>query len=116
MLDHRVVEFAWRVPSTMKVRGRQGKWLLKQLLQKFLPVSMIERPKMGFGVPVGQWLRGPLREWGEDLISEDRLRREGFLDPDAVRRLWRRHLRNDRGENDALWQILAFQSWTSNLA
>ena len=116
MLDHRVLEFAWRLPSKMKVRGRQGKWLLKQLLAKYLPASMIERPKMGFGIPVGLWLRGPLREWGEDLLAEDRLRREGFLDPQAVRRRWLRHLAADGGESDALWQMLAFQAWAADAA
>lgn len=114
MLDHRVLEFAWRLPSHMKIRGRQGKWVLKQLLRKYLPDSMIERPKMGFGIPVGAWLRGPLREWSEDLLAEDRLRAEGFLNPLSVRRLWRRHLSEGRGESDALWQILAFQSWVAD--
>ncbi|MEA3198297.1 MAG: hypothetical protein QOF32_2349, partial [Gammaproteobacteria bacterium] len=116
MLDHRVLEFAWRLPSKMKVRNRQGKWLLKQLLRKYLPASMIERPKMGFGVPVGQWLRGPLREWGEDLLADDRLRTQGFLNPQVVRRQWHRHLSADRGESDVLWQILAFQAWVADAA
>jgi asparagine synthase (glutamine-hydrolysing) len=116
MLDHRVFEFAWRLPSTMRVRDRQGKWLLKQLLRKFLPVGMIERPKMGFGIPVGQWLRGPLREWGEDLLAEDRLRRQGYLNPQVVRRHWQQHLNADQGENDTLWQIVAFQAWVANCA
>jgi asparagine synthase (glutamine-hydrolysing) len=116
MLDHRVLEFAWRLPLKMKVRDRQGKWILKQLLRKYLPACMIERPKMGFGIPVGQWLRGPLREWGEDLLAEDRLRREGFLNPQAVRRQWRRHLSTECDENDALWQILAFQAWLAGTA
>jgi asparagine synthase (glutamine-hydrolysing) len=81
-----------------------------------LPASMIERPKMGFGIPVGLWLRGPLREWGEDLLAEDRLRREGFLDPQAVRRRWLRHLAADGGESDASWQMLAFQAWAADAA
>jgi asparagine synthase (glutamine-hydrolysing) len=116
MLDHRVLEFAWRLPPKMKVRDRQGKWLLKQLLRKYLPASMIQRPKMGFGVPVGQWLRGPLREWGEDLLSDDRLRTEGFLNPQVVRRYWHRHLGANRAESDTLWQILAFQAWVAEAA
>lgn len=114
MLDHRVFEFAWRLPSTMRVRDRQGKWLLKQLLRKFLPVGMIERPKMGFGIPVGQWLRGPLREWGEDLLAEGRLRSQGYLNPQAVRRHWQQHLTADRAESDTLWQIVAFQAWVAS--
>ena len=116
MLDHRVLEFAWRLPSAMRTRNRQDKWLLKQLLRKFLPAAMIERPKMGFGVPVGQWLRGPLREWSEDLLTQDRLRSQGFLNPQVVRRLWQQHLSADRGESDSLWQILAFQAWVSDAA
>ncbi len=116
MLDHRVLEFAWRLPLNMKIRDRQGKWLLKQLLRRYLPVSMIERPKMGFGVPVGLWLRGPLREWGEDLLTENRLRKQGFLDPQTVRSLWQQHLSADRGESDLLWQILAFQAWVADAA
>jgi len=114
ILDHRVLEFAWRLPTSMKVRDRRGKWLLRQLLGKYLPTAMIDRPKMGFGVPVGRWLRGPLREWGEYLLAEDRLRKEGFLNPQAVRRCWHRHLSTDRGESDALWQILAFQAWVAD--
>ena len=116
MLDHRVLEFAWRLPLAMKARNRQEKWLLKQLLLKYLPAALIERPKMGFGVPVGQWLRGPLREWGEDLLAEDRLRAQGYLNPQVVRRLWQRHLNADHGESDPLWQILAFQAWVSDVA
>lgn len=114
MLDHRVFEFAWRLPSTMRVRERQGKWLLKRLLRKFLPAGMIDRPKMGFGIPVGEWLRGPLREWGEDLLAEDRLRRQGYLNPRAVRRHWQQHLTADQAETDTLWQILAFQAWVAD--
>jgi asparagine synthase (glutamine-hydrolysing) len=114
MLDHRVIEFAWRLPSTMKVRGRGGKWILRQLLGKYLPPAMIERPKMGFGIPIGLWLRGPLRDWGEDLLAENRLRRAGFLDAQAVRRRWQQHLTGDLSESDALWQILAFQAWAAD--
>jgi len=116
MLDHRVLEFAWRLPSAMKVRHRQGKWLLKRLLRRYLPAELIERPKMGFGIPVGRWLRGPLREWSETLLSEDRLRTEGYLNPEAVRSRWRRHLSSDLGESDTLWQILAFQAWIADVA
>src|SRR5690606_25922829 len=79
MLDHRVIEFAWRLPMHMKVRNREGKWLLKQVLRKHVPASFLDRPKMGFGVPVGEWIRGPLREWADSLLSEDRLNAEGFL-------------------------------------
>jgi asparagine synthase (glutamine-hydrolysing) len=111
LLDHRVVEFAWRLPLAMKVRNGTGKWLLRQLLRKYLPDSLIERPKMGFGIPVSEWIRGPLRDWAEDLLGESRLRREGILDPRPVRERWLRHLRGVSAEGDGVWQLLMFQSW-----
>jgi asparagine synthase (glutamine-hydrolysing) len=111
MLDHRLVEFAWRLPFNMKVRNRESKWLLRQVLQKYVPRSMVDRPKMGFGIPIGQWLRGPLRSWAEDLLSEDRLRRGGLLDPHVVRKQWLRHIGGLSEGVDSLWQVLAFQSW-----
>ncbi|MCA9556832.1 MAG: asparagine synthase C-terminal domain-containing protein, partial [Myxococcales bacterium] len=89
MLDHRVVELAWQLPLGLKMRDGQGKWILRQVLGRYVPLAHFERPKMGFGVPVGLWIRGPLREWAESLLSEDRLRREGFLDPALVRDQWR---------------------------
>ena len=111
LLDHRLIEFAWSLPFRMKARGEQTKWLLKQLLRKFVPDGLIDRPKMGFGVPVAEWIRGPLRDWAEALLSEDRLRREGFLNPAVVRERWRRHLARASNEGDALWHILMFQAW-----
>jgi asparagine synthase (glutamine-hydrolysing) len=113
MLDHRVIEFAWRLPTHMKVRGRESKWLLRQLLRKFIPAALIDRPKMGFGVPVSEWILGPLREWAEDLISEDRLRRDGVLNVRLARELWFRHLKYPSIEGDSLWQLLMLQSWLS---
>jgi asparagine synthase (glutamine-hydrolysing) len=111
MLDHRVIEFAWRLPLHMKVRDRQGKWLLKRVLRKYIPIPLIERPKMGFGVPVGEWVRGPLRDWAEELLDEHRVRREGFLNPRRVREQWLRHLNRTSHEDDSLWQVLMFQAW-----
>lgn len=114
MLDHRVLEFAWRLPSHMKVRNREGKWLLKQVLRKHIPVAMIDRPKMGFGVPVGQWLRGALRDWAENLLSEDRLKQDGLLNPRRVREQWLRHVDGGAAGDDSLWTVLMFQAWLAN--
>lgn len=110
-LDHRVVEFALRVPTAMKIRDGRGKWLLRQVLYRHVPRALIERPKMGFTVPVGAWLRGPLREWAEELLDESRLRREGFLDPGPIRRRWDEHLSGRRDRADDLWSALMFQAW-----
>jgi asparagine synthase (glutamine-hydrolysing) len=115
MLDHRVVEFAWQLPLRLKVRGRTGKWLLKQVLRKYLPDSLLERPKMGFGVPVGEWVRGPLREWAESLMGEERLRREGFLNPRLAREQWLGHLAGDSTGSDSVWHMLAFQAWLASV-
>jgi asparagine synthase (glutamine-hydrolysing) len=110
MLDHRVIEFAWTLPLHMRVREGEGKWILKQLLSRYVPRALTDRPKTGFGIPIDRWLRGPLREWAEALLAEARLRNEGFFDPAPIRQKWRAHL---AGENWAywLWDVLMFQSW-----
>lgn len=110
-LDQRLVEFAWRLPFSMKIRHGQGKWLLRQVLHKYVPKELVERPKMGFGIPLDAWLRGPLREWAEALLAEDRLRREGFLNPELVREKWLAHLAGGRNWAYHLWGVLMFQSW-----
>lgn len=111
LLDHRVLEFAWTLPLDMKLRHGQGKWLLRQVLYRHVPQTMMERPKMGFGVPIDVWLRGPLKAWAADLIEPGRLAREGFLDPARIQRKWAEHQSGSRNGAYYLWDVLMFQAW-----
>lgn len=110
-LDRDTVEFAWTLPMNLKIRDGKGKWLLRQLLNKYVPKQLTERPKMGFGIPLDDWLRGPLRDWAEDLLDEERLRREGFFHPEPIRTAWRSHLLGESAFGYRLWSILMFQMW-----
>ncbi len=111
LIDRTLVEFAWRLPLSVKIRGQEGKWPLRQLLYRYVPQSLVERPKLGFGVPVGRWLQQDLRPWAEDLLDEKRLGEEGFFDPVIVRRAWADHLSGKRNFKDRLWSVLMFQAW-----
>jgi asparagine synthase (glutamine-hydrolysing) len=110
-LDHRVVEFAWSLPFAYKLHNGITKWPLREVLYRHVPRTLIERPKMGFGVPIDQWLRGPLRDWAETLISEPRLRAEGFFRPEPIRKKWLEHLSGKHNWQHHLWCVLMFQAW-----
>lgn len=111
MLDHRVVEFAWSLPDRFRVRGKETKWLLRQVLYQYVPRQLVDRPKWGFGVPIDAWLRGPLRDWAEALLDADRLRSQGLLDVGQVRSCWQEHQRGRRNWQGKLWAVLMFQAW-----
>lgn len=111
ILDHRVVEFAWRLPQSMKLRDRQTKWAFRQMLYRHVPKKLIERPKMNFSVPLDSWLRGPLRDWAESLLDEKRLRLEGYFHTAPIRQMWAEHLSGRRNFAFSLWNVLMFQAW-----
>jgi asparagine synthase (glutamine-hydrolysing) len=111
LLDARIVQFATRLAPALRFRSRRPKLLLRSVLSRHLPSALFERPKHGFGVPIGEWLRGPLREWGESLLAPDRLRTQGFLDADLVHRFWNEHQRRAPDRRFLLWNLLVFQAW-----
>lgn len=115
LLDKRIYEFAWRLPLAQKIRktsnGIQGKWILRQMLNKYIPAELFERPKQGFAIPVADWLRDPLREWAEDLLNEDSIAQDGLLDGTEIRKIWDAHIHGSGNHADTLWTVLMFQSW-----
>jgi asparagine synthase (glutamine-hydrolysing) len=111
LLDHRLVELSWRIPSSTHLRGGKGKWILRQLLQRHVPNALFERPKSGFGIPIGSWLRGPLRDWAESLLSKRALDDTGLVQTNAVRQVWERHLSGEINAQYGLWTVLMLQAW-----
>ncbi|HZJ12616.1 MAG TPA: asparagine synthase (glutamine-hydrolyzing) [Methyloceanibacter sp.] len=111
LLDHRVAAFAWQLPAHLKMRGGQGKWLLRQVLYKYVPKALVERPKMGFGVPIDAWLRGPLKDWAADLLDPAAMTRAGLLDPVPIQEKWAEHLSGKRNWQHFLWNVLMFEAW-----
>jgi asparagine synthase (glutamine-hydrolysing) len=116
LLDHRVVEFAWKLPLRFKIRDGIGKWVLRQVLYKYVPRELVDRPKMPFAVPIANWLRGALREWAEDLLSETGLRRHGLFDANIIRTKWKEHVSGERNWQYLLWDVLVFQDWYARMA
>jgi asparagine synthase (glutamine-hydrolysing) len=114
-LDHRVVEFAWRLPTSVKVRNGEGKWLLRQVLRRYLPEPLFERPKQGFNVPIGAWLTGPLRDWAQDLLDRSKIQGTGFFDAERVEGCWQEHLSGRRDRASELWAVLMVQAWLDGL-
>jgi asparagine synthase (glutamine-hydrolysing) len=115
-LDPEVLSASGRLPTDMKIRGGQGKWILRQILYQRVPQELLERPKTGFGIPVGEWLRGPLRSWAEDLLSEENLRRDGLIDHVPIRDAWSEHLSGSRDWTHRLWIILMLMAWRDQVA
>ena len=116
LLDHRVVAYAWSLPRRLKIRGSEGKWLLRRVLDRYVPRYLIDRPKMGFAVPIDSWLRGPLRDWAETLLAPKRLSADGLLRVEPVRRAWAQHLAGTRNLQYPLWTLLMLQAWRERWA
>ena len=112
-LDHRFIEFVWNIPFGYKYKKGKGKWILRKVLNRHVPMELIDRPKMGFGVPVEDWLRGPLRDWAENLLEDRKIRDQGYFDAVLVRKMWDEHKSGKRRWHAQIWRILVFQMWLS---
>jgi asparagine synthase (glutamine-hydrolysing) len=110
-LDHNLASFCWSLPLSLRMRRGRLKWLLRQVLHSYVPQSLVDRPKTGFAVPVGTWLRGPMKGWASALLAPDRLKAEGFFDPGLVNEVWQAHLSGSTNWQERLWCVLMFQSW-----
>jgi asparagine synthase (glutamine-hydrolysing) len=110
-LDHKLIEYVWRIPQSLKLRNGSGKWILKKILNKYVPNELTERPKMGFGIPIESWLRGPLKDWAENLLDEKRLQEEGYFNSKLIREKWTEHLGGKKNCHNQLWDVLMFQAW-----
>lgn len=110
-LDHKLIEYVWKIPHSLKFRNGKGKWILRKILEQYVPKNLTERPKMGFGIPIGIWLQGPLKDWAENLLNEKRLKQEGFFNPKVIRDKWMEHLSGQKNWQYDLWDILMFQAW-----
>jgi asparagine synthase (glutamine-hydrolysing) len=115
-LDHKIIELAWRLPMDMKIHGSNSKVILRNILYKYVPKNLIERPKAGFSIPLGDWLKGPLKEWADTLLNHERLEKEGYLNPDYIQLIWQEHLSGRRNWTIKLWSILMFQSWLESVS
>jgi len=113
LLDHRLVEFAWSLPTALKIRDGRGKWLLRQVLYRHVPRELVDRPKSGFAIPLADWLRGPLKQWAGDLLTPESMRRTGLIDPVPVARAWDEHLAGKGNHAEGLWTILMLEAWAA---
>ena len=114
LLSHKLIEFAWKIPHNLKFRNGEGKWILKQILNKYVPKNLTNRSKRGFSIPLDNWLRGPLRDWAENLLNEKRLSHEGYFNHKLIRDKWSEHLSCKNNWQYDLWNVLMFQAWIDN--
>ena len=110
-LDHKLIEYVWKIPHSLKYRNGQGKWILKQILNQYVPKNLTDRPKMGFAIPLDSWLRGPLRDWAENLLNEKKLQQDGYFNSKLIRNKWNEHLSGKKNWQNQLWNVLMFQAW-----